>query len=286
MTSLCVLALAATAFLQLVAPVFTLRQAQTSANGQEVSALEQKAKSGDAKAQVQLGLAYATGDGIPQNEAESVKWFRMAADQGDAGGEYYLSEMYATGRGVPVDFAEALKWLRKAADQGEAHAQYNLAAMYVQGLGVSKDDVEAAKWMRKAADQGLAAGQFGLGSMYAHGKGVTESASEAANWYRKAVEQGDPAAMNNLAYLLATTADSKVRNSKEAVAIAQRAVEAQPYQPAYLDTLATAYFEAGQPDRAVEIERQALALKPDDPDYKKALEKYGAASQHTGTQKP
>jgi TPR repeat protein len=286
MISLCVLTLAATTFLQPAAPMPSLRRAQTSANGQEVPALEQKAKSGDAKAQVQLGLAYAAGDGVPQNEAESVKWFRMAADQGDASGEYFLGELYATGRGVPVDFAEALKLLRKAADQGEAHAQYNLAAMYVQGLGVSKDDFEAAKWMRKAADQGLAAGQFGLGSMYAHGKGVTESASEAAIWYRKAVEQGDPAAMNNLAFLLATTSDSKLHNPKEAVAVAQRAVDAQTDQPAYLDTLATAYFEAGQPDRAAETERRALALKPDDPDYKKALEKYDAASQHTGTQKP
>ena len=92
--------------------------------------------------------------------------------------------------------------------------------------------------------------------------------------------------MNNLAYLLATTADSKVRNPKEAVAMAQKAVDAEPDQPAYLDTLAAAYFEAGQPDKAAEAERRALTLKPDDPNYKKALEKYGAASQSPGTQKP
>ena len=182
--------------------------------------------------------------------------------------------------------AEALKWLRKAADQGEPHAQYNLAAMYVQGLGVSKDEVEAAKWMQKAADQGLAAGQFGLGSMYAHGKGVPQSASEAANWYRKAVEQGDPAAMNNLAFLLATTTDSKLRNPKEAVGIAQKAVAAEPDQPAYSDNFGHVLFEAGQPDKAAETERRALSLKPDDPNYKKALEKYDAASQRSGKQNP
>src|ERR1700735_291832 len=246
----CVLALATVIFLQPGLTKVTPRQAQTSTNSQEVTALEQRAKSGDAKAQVQLGLAYATGDGIPQNEAESVKWFR------------------------------------KAADQGEPHAQYNLAAMYVQGLGVSKDDVEAAKWMRKSADQGLAAGQFGLGSMYAHGNGVTQSESVAVSWYRKAADQGDAAAMNNLAFLLATTTDAKLRNPKEAVGVAQKAVEAEPDQPAYMDTLATAYFEAGQPGKAAETERRALALKPDDPDYKKALEKYNSASQRGGTPNP
>ena len=51
----------------------------------------------------------------------------------------------------------------------------------------------------------------------------------------------------------------------------------------YLDTLATAYFEAGQPDKAAETERRALTLKPDDPSYKKALEKYEASSPRTET---
>ena len=144
MRSLCVIALAGATTLQCSANLFALQLTQTSANGQETSALEQKAKSGDAKAQVQLGLACATGDGVPKNEGEFVKCFRIAADQGDATSEYHLSEMYFTGRGVPVDFCEALKWLRKAAEQGDAHAQYNLAAMYAQGSGVSKDEVEVS----------------------------------------------------------------------------------------------------------------------------------------------
>jgi TPR repeat protein len=255
---------------------------ESSNKGQELAALRQNAQSGDPKAQVQLGLAYAAGDGVAPDESEAMKWFRKAADQGDGAGEYFLGELYVTGRGLPVDYGEALKWLRKAAEQGEEHAQYNLAAMYMQGLGVNKDDVEAAKWMRKAADQGLAAGQFGLGSMYAHGNGVPQSAPDSANWYRKAADQGDPSAMNNLAYLLATTTDPKVRNPKEAVAVGQKAVEAEPENPAYLDTLATTYFEDGQPDKAAETERRALALKPDDSSYKKALEKYEAASQPQG----
>lgn len=133
------------------------------------------------------------------------------------------------------------------------------------------------RWMRKAADQGLAAGQFGLAFMYAHGRGVPQSAAEAATWYRKAADLGDVPAMNNLAFLLATATDPKVRNPQEAVAVAQEAVEVEPHNPVYLDTLATAYFETGHIDKAVETERRALALKPDDPSYEKALEKYEAA---------
>jgi hypothetical protein len=53
--------------------------------------------------------------------------------------------------------------------------------------------------------------------------------------------------MNNLAVLLATSTDPKIRNPKEAVSLAQKAVEIEADNPTYLDTLATVYFEAGQP---------------------------------------
>lgn len=229
------------------------------------------------KAQVRLGVAYATGDGVTANETEAVQWFRKAAEKGDAAGEYSLGEMYLTGRGVDTDLAEAATWMRRAAEHGDARGQSNLAVLYAQGQGVPQDDKEAAKWMRKAADQDLAAGQFGLGSMYAHGTGVPQSATEAVKWYRKAANQGDPAAMNNLAFMLATSADPGIRNPKEAVAFAQRAVEIEAENSSYLDTLAATYFEAGQPDKAAEVERRALTLKPDNFPYKKALEKYESA---------
>ncbi len=38
--------------------------------------------------------------------------------------------MYDNGQGVPQDYAEAVKWYRLAAEQGYAYAQYNLGVMY------------------------------------------------------------------------------------------------------------------------------------------------------------
>jgi TPR repeat protein len=285
MVNWCFIALGLGMLLQSGAPT-TRPSTETSKKEQEVAALKKRAEAGDSKAQVQLGAAYASGDGVTEDDAAAVKWFRKAAEQGDAGGEYSLGEMYLTGRGVSTDLAEAVKWIRRAAEHGDARGEYNLAVMYAQGQSVPKDENEAAKWMRKAADQGLAAGQFGVGFMYAHGRGVPQSAAEAANWYRKAADQGDPAAMNNLAFLLATSTDPKVRDPKEAVAVAQKLVEAETDNPAYLDTLAMAYFEAGQPAKAAEMERRALTLKPDDLSYRKALDKYEAASQAGKAEQP
>ncbi len=64
--------------------------------GEEMTALvafmeaEQAAEQGDAKAQFNLGVMYSDGRGVPQNDAEAVKWFRLAAEQGDASAQYNL----------------------------------------------------------------------------------------------------------------------------------------------------------------------------------------------------
>jgi TPR repeat protein len=61
---------------------------------------------------------------VPQDYAEAVKWFRKAADQGDAKAQLNLGFAYNTGQGVPQSSAEAVKWYRLAADQGYAGAQF------------------------------------------------------------------------------------------------------------------------------------------------------------------
>jgi TPR repeat protein len=71
--------------------------------------------------------------------------------------------MYDKGEGVPEDDAEAVKWYRLAGEQGNASAQTNLGFMYDKGYGVPKDDAEAVRWYRLAAEQGYASAQFNLG---------------------------------------------------------------------------------------------------------------------------
>ena len=49
---------------------------------------------------------------------------------GRRGGEYNLGSCTSNGQGVAQDYAQALDWFRKAADQGNADAQCNLGSMY------------------------------------------------------------------------------------------------------------------------------------------------------------
>ena len=112
------------------------------------------ADQGFVKAQVNLGIMYVHGHGVPQDDVEAIRWFRKAADHGDPLAQHNLGVMYESGRGVPQDWAEAATWFRSAADQGLADAQYDLGRIYAEGRGVQQDYVRAYLWFSLAAAQG------------------------------------------------------------------------------------------------------------------------------------
>jgi hypothetical protein len=74
--------------------------------------------------------------------------------QGYASALYNLALMYRNGEGVPKDDKEAVKWYRLAAEQGHASAQNNLALMYRNGEVVLQDSVYAHMWWNIASANG------------------------------------------------------------------------------------------------------------------------------------
>jgi TPR repeat protein len=73
-----------------------------------------------------LAVMYERAEGVPQNYAAAVDWYRKAAEQGNEGAQSNLGGMYLLGHGFPQSRAEAV-WWRKAADQGNAEAVAALA---------------------------------------------------------------------------------------------------------------------------------------------------------------
>jgi TPR repeat protein len=56
---------------------------------------------------------YVQGYGVPQSEAQAMKWFQLAAAQGDARARYNLSVMYTVGqRGRPTQMVSADPWAK------------------------------------------------------------------------------------------------------------------------------------------------------------------------------
>lgn len=59
-----------------------------------------------------LGVCFWQDDGIGKDDAESMKWFRIAADQRHKDAPYVLALRYATGDGVEASKEKALEWIR------------------------------------------------------------------------------------------------------------------------------------------------------------------------------
>lgn len=104
------------------------------------------AENGIANAQVALGSLYAYGRGVPQSDAEAVKWFRRAADQGSPDGLYALAMAVYAGKGVERDLVLSVQLMEKAAQGGNSFAQLMLSAFYEQGVGVEVNAEKAKYW--------------------------------------------------------------------------------------------------------------------------------------------
>ena len=116
-----------------------------------------RAEHGDADAQLQLGMRYAEGDGVVQNDKEAARWFALAAQQGQTEAQYRYGLALLQGRGVVQDYKAAFSWIEKPAQRGYARAQYSLGDLYRYGTGTAVDKARAYLWYNLAAAQGVEA---------------------------------------------------------------------------------------------------------------------------------
>ena len=110
----------------------------------------------------QLAGNYQSGNGVPQDDNESLKYFKMAAERGSTYALYTIGNYYLEGNFVEQDYTKALEFFKKAADPdakvhswdnvSECAAMYRLGQMYENGEGVDKDINQAVDWYTKSAD--------------------------------------------------------------------------------------------------------------------------------------
>lgn len=158
------------------------------------------ATQGYADAQLILGVMYLTGaEGLSKNSGLAVEWFYKAAQQGSARAQFLLGNMFLLGRGVPKNIDAGVTWLQNAAEQNNPKAMLVLAKLSEAGVGLPKDLSQAAHWYQQSAQQGVAKAQYALGELYLDGRGVEEDASQAFRWFLKAAEQDHLKAMQQVA---------------------------------------------------------------------------------------
>lgn len=102
--------------------------------------------------------------------------------------------------------------------------------------------------------------------------------AEAESVYRRAAESGDNQATCKLAWLLATSENSELRDGRDAVNFAEKSVATTNRKDAVmLSTLAAAYAETGQYEKAINCQKEAMTLTHDESskkDYANRLKLY------------
>jgi hypothetical protein len=86
-----------------------------------------------------------------KNYTEAIRWFKKSAEH-ETSAQNRLGLMSLNGLGVPRDNIEAAKWFRIASDNGNRFAHFNMGRLYENGWGVPKNEDTAEKYYRKFGD--------------------------------------------------------------------------------------------------------------------------------------
>ena len=169
-----------------------------------------------------LGELYATGLGVPQNEAKAAEWYKFAAQRGDRNAMFALAMFSLQGRAGPRDRDASAKWFAAAAKLGHPLAAYNLALLYMEGQLFPQDFGRAAELLRVAAKAGNPEAQYALGTLYKEGRGVPKDMSEAVRlWSLASVADNTDAQVE---YAIALyNGDGVAKNEVAAAALFRRA---------------------------------------------------------------
>ena len=208
------------------------------------------------KALVSLGYMYQNGEFGEVDHSQAVALYEQAAAENVSAAHVSLAYAYLTGRGVQENTQKAFDLYQAAAEQNELGAFVGLGHLYEHGLGVGSDLNQAQAWFKRGAHHGSLEAQLRLVGLLTREDSIA-SRKEALYWSGEAAKSGLPRAQNDYAWLLATSKFADIRNGTLAVVEASKAVAQDP-RPAFLDTLAAAYAETGDFQKAVATQEQAL----------------------------
>ena len=106
-----------------------------------------RALDGDAASMYEVSGYYTSGHGVPENQAEALRWLELAAEGGCDRAQNQLGLRYLHGWDVPQNFKLALKYLT-AASRSLDYCDMNVyvGTMYLNGVGCKRDLQLAAKY--------------------------------------------------------------------------------------------------------------------------------------------
>jgi hypothetical protein len=162
-----------------------------------------------------------------------------------------------------------------------------LGEAFQLGRDVKRDMALAFIWYERAAKAGLATAQDSVGMFYAGGLGgAPEDCEKSIYWFLKATAGGNVESKNNAAWMLATCKVDKVRDGRRAIALATEAISELGPTASYVGTLAAAYAETGNFQRAIELQEESISRMRLERASEAAMNEAAVRLQHFRENKP
>jgi uncharacterized protein len=188
---------------------------------QQLKFLTIDAENGIAKAQYELGIAYAHGHIVKQDNEQAAKWYRLAAEQGNSKAQYNLGVMYVKGLGVLTSEDEAMKWFRLYLGQTIIKLGQNVQGQDNIYSLAKRNVVAALEILVDDANNGnqkdSATAQYYLGNFYSDGIGVSRNLVLAYMWYNLSVLQGKGSAAEKIILLEKKMTRKEIKDAKACV---------------------------------------------------------------------
>jgi tetratricopeptide (TPR) repeat protein len=179
----------------------------------------------------------------------------VAINPNDADSHANLARAYADGQHFDQAIPQYEKALDLSPNSAELHTQLGYALAYANRVAEAIPHFEQALKISPTLVE--ARDYLGMALMMSGQK--TQALAQWRQGLRQAPDNVQ--LLNDTAWALATCSDAALRNGTETVTLAERAVKlTSEREPALLGTLAAAYAEAGQFDKAVELDRRATGL--------------------------
>ena len=171
----------------------------------EVDEIIKGVESGDAEAQLKLGLMYIQGQNVKEDRKQAFYWFKKSYEQGNVEAQFWLAISYWN----KGDYTQSFK-LSKQVTEKDPSTIKNVHGIEKEGEKIYS-----------SAEELIAVAQYFVGLSYYGGNGVQKDVEQAEYWVKKSLEHGSESCKKEAQETLEKIRTEKAKQSQTSTSSTQ-----------------------------------------------------------------